>query len=86
MTTSGWAIKVSYADVDRNVRTFLLTRLYFGRAAPDSLDGYQTAVFLTRRQAREAARIAGRGYDRATAVKVNVTVAEELIPGYLVAA
>ena len=92
MTTSGWAIKVSYADVGETVVTSLLGRHYFARGrcsgctGPNGLSGYRTAVFQTRRQARDAARVAGKGYDRATAVRVDVTVAESLIPGYLVVA
>lgn len=92
MTTSGWAIQYAYTDADRTIRMGLLGTHYFvgdhctGCAAPDALGGYRTAVFKTRQLAREAARVAGRGYDRATAVKVNVTVTEELIPGYQVVA
>lgn len=83
MTTSGWAIKYTYTDVDRTVVTGFLGTHYFvgehcsGCGAPDSLSGYRTAVFKTRQLAREAARVAGRGYDHATAVKVYVTVFEQ---------
>ena len=75
MTTSGWAIKYTYTNADGAVRTGLIHRLYFGRVPP-ALCGYQVAVFPTRQLAREAARVAGRGYDRATAVRVRVTVEE----------
>ena len=82
MTTSGWAIKVSHTDVGGVIVTRLLGRHYFANC----LSGYRTAVFQTRQQARDAARVAGKGYDRAVAVRVDVTVAESLIPGYLVVA
>ena len=88
MTTSGWAIKWTWTDDIGVVRTGLLDRIYFHNphGVVGHLEGYQTAVFRTRQRARDAALVAGKGYDHATAVKVNVTVAEELIPGYVVAA
>ena len=82
MTTSGWAIKVSYTDVDKTVVSGLLGRHYFakgrcsGCTGPNGLSGYRTAVFQTRQQARDAALVAGKGYDHATAVRVHVTVRE----------
>ncbi len=75
MTASGWAIKYTYS-VDGVFVTGLLSRHYFNRKLPRACDGYQIAVFRTRQQAREAARVAGRGYDHATAVRVYVTVKE----------
>lgn len=79
MTTSGWAIKASYTGGDGVVYSNLLNKFYFGFGHHACFDGYQTAVFRTRQLAREAARVAGRGYDHATAVKVLVHVVEPLI-------
>ncbi len=80
MTTSGWAIKWTWTDDIGVVRTGLLDRIYFHNplGIVEHLDGYQTAVFCTRQLARDAALIAGRGYDHATAVRVYVTVREPL--------
>ena len=55
-----------------------LNKFYFGFGHHACFDGYMTAVFRTRQQAREAARIAGRGYDHAIAVRVDVSVVERL--------
>jgi len=79
MTTSGWAIKYTYTDVDGTTRTGLLGKHYFVHAMSAPFGGYQTAVFRTRQQARTAARVAGGGYDRATAVRVLVQVTEEMV-------
>ncbi len=73
--TTGWAIKYSYHTVGGAVRTGLLWKCYFG-FSPDHLAGYRAAVFETRQLARDAAESAGQGYDRATAVRVEVSVVE----------
>ena len=78
MTTSGWAIKVSYTESPKSrwPRTRLLGKCYFAHSVTEPFAGYETAVFRTRQQAREAARRAGVGYDHATAVRVSVLVQE----------
>ncbi len=81
MTTSGWAIKVSYADPDGTPHSRLLGNYYFLHICTvpgGPFGGYETAVFRTRQLARDAARQAGRGYDHATAVRVDVSVVERL--------
>ena len=74
--TFAWAIRFFYTDPDRTVRTGFLSRLYFSVPPRIGADGYGVATFQTRQQARDAAKSAGRGYDRATAVRVEVSVME----------
>jgi hypothetical protein len=78
MSTTGWAIKTVWTDpITRQVHTGFLGKHYFYPGLPPHhFDGYLTAVFATRELAREASRVAGTGYDHATAVRVEVSVVE----------